>query len=213
MNSSLPDLRIEYEGRTLDESDVAADPFAQFRQWLDEAIQNNLPEPNAMTLATVDRDGKPSARMVLLRGLDERGLVFYTNYASRKGRELAENPFAALVVFWEPLHRQIRVEGRVEKVSAEESNEYFHSRPRGSQLSAAASPQSGVIPNRAVLDARAAELDRQFSGEVPRPDEWGGYRVLPELFEFWQGRPNRLHDRLRYLRGANGEWKIERLAP
>lgn len=213
MNSSLPELRIEYEGRTLDKSDVAADPFAQFQRWLDEAIQYNLTEPNAMTLATVDPGGKPSARMVLLRGLDERGLVFYTNYSSRKGRALAENPLAALVFFWGPMHRQIRIEGRVEKVSAEESDEYFHSRPRGSQLSAAASPQSEVIPNRAVLDARAAELDRQFPGEVPRPDEWGGYRVLPDLFEFWQGRPNRLHDRLRYTRQASDSWTIERLAP
>jgi pyridoxamine 5'-phosphate oxidase len=192
---------------------VPRQPLALFTQWLQAAADAHLPEPGAMTLATATADGAPSARMVLLRGFDERGLVFYTNYRSRKAAELDANPNAALVLFWASLHRQIRVEGTVEKVSAAESDTYFHSRPRSSRLGAIASPQSAVIAGRHVLDDRLAELLRLYAdGEVPRPPHWGGYRVVPAMFEFWQGRDSRLHDRLRYCR-ADGAWLIERLAP
>jgi pyridoxamine 5'-phosphate oxidase len=166
-----------------------------------------------MTVATAALDAKPSARIVLLRGADERGFVFYTNYTSRKGKELKDNPFAALVFYWQPLHRQIRVEGRVERVNAQESDAYFANRPRGSQLASAASPQSQVLAGREALDARVAELDAAFPNQVLRPPHWGGYRVIPDVFEFWQGRPNRMHDRLRYTRAADNSWRIERLAP
>lgn len=213
MTAHITDLRIAYMGRTLDESDAGKNPFDLFHEWLELAIAENLPEPNAMTIATAALDAKPSARMVLLRGVDERGLVFFTNYASRKGKELRENPFAALVFFWQPLHRQIRVEGRVERVSAAESDAYFSSRPRGSQLASAASPQSQVIPDRAFLETRVTELDTRFPDTVLRPAQWGGYRVVPDVFEFWQGRENRMHDRLRYTRGVNNSWTMERLAP
>lgn len=211
--ANLNQIRVDYVPGTLDEQDAAPNPFVMFQQWLDLAISENLPEPNAMLVATAALDAKPSARMVLLRGIDERGFVFFTNYASRKGKELKENPFAALVFFWQPLHRQIRIEGRVERVSAQESDAYFASRPRGSQLASAASPQSQVIPNRATLETRVQELDARFPNNVLRPAQWGGYRVVPDIFEFWQGRENRMHDRLRYTRGVNNSWKIERLAP
>jgi len=210
---SISELRIQYTGSSLDEHDADANPFVMFQQWLDRAVAENLPEPNAMLVATAALDAKPSARVLLLRGVDERGFVFFTNYASRKGKELKDNPFAALVFFWQPLHRQIRIEGRVERVSAPESDAYFNSRPRGSQLSAAASPQSQVIPNREFLETRVAELDAKNPNHVLRPAQWGGYRVIPDVFEFWQGRENRLHDRLRYTRGVNNVWQIERLAP
>jgi len=157
--------------------------------------------------------GKPSARVVLLRGLDDRGFVFFTNYAGRKGKELKDNPFAALVFFWQPLHRQIRVEGRVDRISASESDAYFASRPRGSQLASAASPQSQVIPDREFLEQRVQQLDAKYPDHVLRPAQWGGYRVTPDTIEFWQGRENRMHDRLRYTRGLNNLWKLERLAP
>lgn len=203
------------DGRaSLNEADVPDDPVALLGQWLDAAVQARLTEPRAMTLATATADGAPSARMVLLRGVDRRGLVFFTNYQSRKGAELDANPRAALVLYWGPLERQVRVEGEVERVTAAESDAYFHSRPRGSRLSAIASPQSEVIGGRHVLDARVAELVARYpDGDVPRPPHWGGYRVVPQSFEFWQGQPDRLHDRLRYRRRADGTWTIERLAP
>jgi len=213
MTEAISTLREEYRNAPLDERDADPDPFAMFRRWMEAAVAENLPEPNAMVVATASLDGKPSARFVLLRGLDARGFVFFTNYDSRKGKELAENPFAALVFFWQPLHRSIRVEGRVERVSAQESDEYFAQRPRGSQLSSAASPQSAVIANREVLEARVQELDKQFPGKVLRPPHWGGYRVVPDVFEFWQGGANRLHDRLRYTRARDDRWTMERLAP
>lgn len=213
MTSNVSDSRINYTAAPLNERDADPNPFVMFEQWLGLAIAQNLPEPNAMVLATAALDAKPSARYVLLRGADERGFVFFTNYASRKGQELADNPFAALVFFWQPLHRQIRVEGRVARVSAQESDAYFSTRPRGSQLASAASPQSRVIPDRDFLEERVRALDTKFPNTVLRPAQWGGYRVVPDIFEFWQGRENRMHDRLRYTRGVNNAWLIERLAP
>ena len=206
-------MRREYTRAALAEADVDADPVAQFRRWFEQAEAAGLLEPTAMTLATATPDGRPSARMVLLRGFDERGFCFYTNYESRKGVELAANPRAALVFWWAELERQVRIEGRVERTSRAESEAYFHSRPPGSQLSAAASPQSRVITDRAMLERRVAELATGApDGPVPLPDFWGGYRLTHEVVEFWQGRPNRLHDRLRYRR-ADAAWKLERLAP
>jgi pyridoxamine 5'-phosphate oxidase len=208
------DLRREYMLRGLSETELDSDPIRQFGLWFDAAVAAGLLEPNAMTLATATRDGRPSARMVLLRGFDERGFVFYTNYEGRKGHELADNPHAALVLFWVELERQIRIEGRVERVSAEQSDAYFHSRPEGSQLSALASHQSEVLPGRQVLEERVRELEERYQGqEIPRPDYWGGYRVAPDIIEFWQGRPSRLHDRLRYRKDDEGGWAIERLSP
>ena len=210
----LAEIRKEYRQRGLDEASVDADPFRQFRVWFDDATNSGLLEPNAMTVATVSGDGRPSARMVLLKGFDERGFVFYTNYESRKGHELGETPYAALVFFWVELERQIRIEGRVERVSSEESDTYFHSRPEGSQIGALASHQSQVIASREVLERRTLELSAQYAGrEIPRPESWGGFRVIPGTIEFWQGRPSRLHDRLRYRHGDDGSWTIERLSP
>jgi pyridoxamine 5'-phosphate oxidase len=195
----------------LRESEADPDALAQFRRWFAEAA--GLPQPEAMTLATATVDAEPSARMVLLRGLDERGFVFFTNFDSRKGRELLSNPRAALVFYWAAQDRQVRVEGRVEPVSAAESDAYFAGRARGSQLGAWASPQSEVIPGREFLEKRMRDLERRYAGqEVPRPPHWGGWRVVPEVIEFWQGQPNRLHDRLRYRRQEGG-WSLERLAP
>ena len=206
-------MRREYSREALAEADVDADPVVQFGRWFEQAEQAGLLEPTAMTLATATPDGRPSARMVLLRGFDERGFCFYTNHESRKGVELAANPRAALVFWWGELERQVRIEGPVAPTSRAESEAYFHSRPPGSQLSAAASPQSRVIQDRAVLERRVAELAADSAdGQVPLPDFWGGYRLTHEVVEFWQGRPNRLHDRLRYRRAGDG-WKIERLAP
>lgn len=211
---SFADFRKEYMQRGLHESEVDADPFHQFQVWFDDARAASPLEPNAMGLATVSADGRPSVRMVLLKGVDERGFVFYTNYESRKGRELAETPWAALTFFWPEMERQIRIEGSVERVSVEESDAYFHSRPVGSQLSASASHQSEVIAGREVLEERVAELSARYADqEIPRPDNWGGFRVIPDFIEFWQGRPNRLHDRLRYRLLASGGWQIERLSP
>lgn len=211
---SLADMRKEYMLHGLSESDLDPDPIRQFRHWFDQAAEAVTVEPNAMTLATATPDGHPSARMVLLKGFDDAGFRFFSNYDSRKGNELDANPRAALVVYWGELERQVRIEGRVERVAPEQSDAYFHSRPRGSQLSAAASDQSQVLADRQVLERRVAELDAQFQGqELPRPDFWGGYRVVPATIEFWQGRPNRLHDRLRYRRLDDARWIIERLAP
>lgn len=207
-------LRKEYMTQGLSEGEMDRDPFRQFAVWFDAALAAHLTEPNAMALATATPDGRPSARMVLLKGFDEHGFVWYTNYESRKGNELAANPHAALVFFWAELSRQVRIEGPVTSVAPEESDAYFHSRPRGSQIGAAASHQSQVLPSRELLERHAAELEAQYAGqEVPRPSNWGGYRLAPTLIEFWQGRPNRLHDRLRYRRLEDGSWLIERLSP
>ncbi len=209
----ISDLRREYDLGGLDEADLAADPFVQFGLWLEQAIAADPLDPTAMTLATADRQGRPSARVVLLKGFDERGFVFFTNYDSRKGRELAENPWAALVFFWAALHRQVRIEGTVERVPAAESDAYYASRPPGSRLGAWASPQSRPIADRAELERALAEVTaRQEQEELPRPGFWGGYRLRPEAIEFWQGRPSRLHDRILFQAGPEG-WRRQRLAP
>lgn len=211
---SFADLRKEYMQRGLDEHEVDANPLRQFQLWFDAARAATPLEPNAMALATVGADGRPSVRMVLLKGADERGFVFYTNYKSRKGRELANSPWAALAFFWPEMERQVRIEGRVESVSAAESDAYFHSRPIGSQLSASVSHQSEVIAGREDLEQRVAALSARYqSQEIPRPENWGGFRVVPDSIEFWQGRPDRLHDRLRYRLLASGDWQIDRLSP
>ena len=208
----IASLRKSYERAELDESASHADPLAQFDQWLQEAISARVPEPNAMTLATVGGDLRPSTRIVLVKGYDERGIVWYTNYDSRKGREIAGNPFAALQFHWVELERVVRIEGTVEKVSDAESDAYFASRPLDSRIGAWASPQSEVIPGRAVLVANAAKYGAQFLLNPPRPPHWGGYRLVPAEWQFWQGRRSRLHDRLRY-RDDGGTWVRERLAP
>ncbi len=211
---SIADIRKEYIHHSLDESDVAAHPIKQFDLWWSELLQSKVDEVNAMTLATASADGFPSARIVLLKGYDEQGFVFFTNYNSYKGQQLEENPRACLVFFWKELERQVRVTGLIEKVSAAESDAYFHSRPHSSRIGAWASPQSQVIPNRELLKAKEEELKTAFEGkEIPRPLHWGGYRVRPITVEFWQGRPSRLHDRIQYSLEEDGSWKIERLAP
>ena len=207
-------MRKSYQARGLAETDLAGDWVTQFRRWLDDAIAADLPEPNAMVLATADADGRPSARTVLLKGYDGAGLVFYTNYRSRKGRELAANPRASAVFPWIALARQVIVTGSVEPVPADRSDAYFASRPHGSQVGAAASPQSEVVPDRAALDAAWERVGALYPDgtPVPRPEHWGGYLLRPDTVEFWQGQVNRMHDRLRYRRG-NGDWVVERLAP
>ncbi len=211
---SVSDLRKEYTKAVLLESEAAADPITQFREWFDDAVSRNLPEPNAMTLATASADGRPSARIVLLKGFDEGGFAFYTNYESRKGDELTANPFASLVFFYPTIERQIRVEGRAERVSAEDSDAYFQSRPVGSRLGAWASHQSSEVADREILERRLRDLERQYAdATIPRPPHWGGFRVIPERVEFWQGRPNRLHDRLVYCKQLAGGWTLQRLEP
>lgn len=211
--TSLADLRKEYTRAELDEQHAAADPLQQFARWMDEARASEVPEPNAMTLATVGDNGRPSTRVVLIKSFDQRGIVWYTNYLSRKGRELAANPFAALQFHWVELERVVRIEGRVEKVSAAESDAYFDSRPLASRIGAWASEQSQPIASRAVLLQRAAEFGLKFGLHPPRPPHWGGYRLVPDAWEFWQGRPSRLHDRLAYRLQADGSWLRQRLAP
>ncbi|MDO9437692.1 pyridoxamine 5'-phosphate oxidase [Hydrogenophaga sp.] len=210
---NIADLRKSYEKAELSESASHANPLQQFEQWLDEAIRGEVPEPNAMTLATVASDLRPSTRIVLIKGYDQRGIVWYTNYESRKGRELAGNPFAALQFHWVELERVVRIEGAVEKVSDEESDAYFNSRPLDSRIGAWASPQSQVIESRTVLVTNAAKFGAQFLLKPPRPPHWGGYRLKPDNWQFWQGRKSRLHDRLRYTAQADGGWLRERLAP
>ena len=205
-------MRNEYMRASLDEADAATDPLTQFQHWCDEAVRAELPTPNAMTLATVAADGTPGARIVLLKGADPLGFVFYTNYLSRKGRELAANPHAVLVFHWTELEREVRIEGAVEKTSAAESDDYFSSRPLGSRHAAIASPQSAVVVNRAALETRFAEIEKNQGDEPARPAHWGGYRLNPVAVEFWQGRRNRLHDRLLYSRTGE-HWTVSRLAP
>lgn len=210
---TLQNLRQEYRSASLTEADVEKDPIAQFAKWFTDAMSAQLYEPNVMTLATADRHGKPSARIVLLKGFDENGFVFYTNYDSHKGRELQENPQASLVFFWPELERQVRIDGKVTKTDPEVSDQYFHSRPQGSQIGAIASHQSTILADRQDLEQKVIDLTAAYEGkEIPRPAHWGGFVVSPESIEFWQGRPSRLHDRITYqLKG--GEWKINRLAP
>ena len=215
MDSSIADLRQNYTLAGLSEADVDTDPLKQFAVWFQQALDADLIEPNAMTLATATPDGKPTARIVLLKGVNQGGFVFYTNYKSQKGQQLIANPHAALVFFWDKLERQIRIEGEVAKLATKESEAYFHSRPQASQLGAWASAQSRVIPNRQVLEQQLADLETKYKGDatVPLPEHWGGFRVIPNRIEFWQGRPNRLHDRLVYEQKADGNWQIARLSP
>jgi pyridoxamine 5'-phosphate oxidase len=214
MNKNIADIRKEYQMQSLLEADVAADPFEQFNTWWEDAEKSELDELNAMTLATASKEGIPSARIVLLKSVTEAGFVFFSNYNSAKGKELEENPNASLVFFWKELERQIRISGKVEKISAAESDEYFNSRPEGSQVGAWASPQSSIIASREVIENNITEYKKQFAGGyITRPPHWGGYIVIPAVIEFWQGRPNRLHDRIQYTKLEKGGWKQERLAP
>ena len=210
---NIADLRKSYEKAELSETASHADPLQQFDQWLNEAIKGEVPEPNAMTVATVGADLRPSTRVVLIKGYDARGIVWYTNYNSQKGRELAGNPYAALQFHWVEMERVVRIEGIVEKVSDQESDDYFHSRPLDSRIGAWASPQSEVIDSRTVLVTNAAKYGAQFLLNPPRPPHWGGYRLKSDTWQFWQGRKSRLHDRLRYTLQADGGWQRERLAP
>ncbi len=214
MNKHIADIRKDYQMQSLLEKDVASDPFIQFNIWWDDAVNSELEEVNAMTLATASAAGIPSARTVLLKSVSDKGFVFFTNYQSQKGKELAENPNACLVFFWKELERQIRISGKVEKITAADNDEYFNSRPRGSRIGAWASPQSSIIASREIVEENISKYEYQFA-EVPitRPENWGGYIVVPAEIEFWQGRPNRLHDRIQYARLEAGGWKVERLAP
>jgi pyridoxamine 5'-phosphate oxidase len=213
MNTSIADIRKDYKLESLNESDVALDPITQFGHWWEEALKSDIDEVNAMTLATATADGKPSARIVLLKGYTTEGFIFFTNYLSDKGQQIAENPFACLVFFWKELERQVKIEGSIEKISEADSDEYFHSRPAGSRIGAWASPQSRVIESRATIETNVKACEAEFGTEnIPRPAHWGGYIVKPQAVEFWQGRSSRLHDRIRYRLEA-GAWLKERLAP
>ncbi len=215
MDSSIADLRQNYALAGLAKADLDLDPIKQFQVWFQQALDADVIEPNAMTLATATPEGRPTARIVLLKGVSEAGFVFYTNYESQKGQQLINNPYAALVFLWQKLERQVRIEGKVEQLSTTESAEYFHSRPQSSQLGAWASDQSRIIPGREVLEQKLADLKQQYSDNatVPLPEHWGGFRVIPNRIEFWQGRPSRLHDRLVYDLQGDGSWMINRLAP
>jgi pyridoxamine 5'-phosphate oxidase len=209
----ISSIRKDYQLKSLSEQDVAKSPFDQFAQWWNEAIQSEIDEVNAMTLATVDQRNRPSARIVLLKDFNSSGFVFYTNYESNKGLQIESNPYASIVFFWKELERQVRIEGLCERVSSVESDEYFQSRPAGSRIGACASPQSKIISDRKILTDKVAELEKQYaSGDIPRPAHWGGYRLIPETIEFWQGRSSRLHDRIKYIKEESG-WNIVRLAP
>lgn len=213
MSNSIADIRTDYRMKSFLEADAAKDPYTQFGHWWLEAVESKIEEVNAMTLATASQDGFPSARIVLLKGYDKNGFVFFTNYNSQKGQEIAANPKACLLFFWKELERQVRIDGSIEKVSKEDSETYFQSRPIGSRIGAWCSPQSKVIADRSILDQNVDFYTQKFNGEdVPRPDHWGGYIVKPTAIEFWQGRSSRLHDRLRYTSQSEG-WKLERLAP
>jgi len=210
---SIADLRKEYSRASLSELDAAADPVDQFSTWFDEATKAQVPEPNAMSVATVGPDGRPSSRIVLIKQFDRHGFTWFTNYDSRKGLEVASHPYVALLFHWVELERQVRIEGKIERVTQEESDAYFHSRPLGSQLGALASRQSQPVADRATLEAQYEMTKRQFGDQPVRPDHWGGYRVIPDRIEFWQGRPSRLHDRVLYTRDDNGQWTRRRLQP
>jgi pyridoxamine 5'-phosphate oxidase len=211
---SIREIRKEYKQESLNEKKMHADAIQQFQEWWSEALKSEIVEPNAMTLATASSDGLPSARIVLLKDFDKKGFVFYTNYNSFKGQQLAENPRACVVFFWKELERQVRITGLIAKVSAAESDEYFNIRPEGSRIGAIASPQSQVIENREWLESEVQEVEKKFASDsIKRPEHWGGYRLMPAIIEFWQGRPNRLHDRIQYTLDEAGSWKIERLAP
>jgi pyridoxamine 5'-phosphate oxidase len=214
MNKDIAAIRKDYQLQSLLETDVANNPFEQFNRWWDDAIKSDLDEVNAMTLATASATGMPSARIVLLKSASADGFVFFTNYNSHKGKELEENPFACLVFFWKELERQIRITGTIEKVTAAESDEYFNSRPAGSRIGAWASPQSSIIPSRKTIETNIAQYEQEFAGaQITRPPHWGGYIVKPTVIEFWQGRPNRLHDRIQYTKQPDESWKFDRLAP
>lgn len=211
---NIADIRRDYSHKSLSENDVDANPIRQFEKWWNEALQSKIDEVNAMTVATASADGLPAARTMLLKGFDEKGFVFFTNYESFKAEQLAENPRACLLFFWKELERQVRITGLVEKISGKESDEYFQSRPEASRIGAWASPQSRVIESRHWLDEKFNELVKKMEGaDISRPPHWGGYLVKPVVIEFWQGRPSRLHDRIQYTLEDNGNWKIERLAP
>lgn len=211
--TTLADLRKDYACGSLDETSVDADPIRQFEAWFKQALDARLPEPNTMALATVDARGYPSVRIVLIKAVDERGFVFFTNYESRKGQDLTANPHASLLFYWIELERQVRIEGTVVKTSAEESDAYFNSRPLGSRIGAWASDQSRPLERRALLEMREKSFSERFGENPPRPPHWGGYRLVPETIEFWQGRPSRLHDRILYTRQGTGAWRTSRLSP
>lgn len=214
MHNTIADIRKEYSKLSLDVSNVNPDPVKQFQVWFDEAIKGEIVEPNAMNLATVREDGRPASRIVLLKGIEDHKFVFYTNYQSAKGHDLDKNPACALTFFWPELERQVRVEGVATRISSKRSEEYFQSRPRGSQVGAWSSPQSSILENRTILEERVARIEKKFENYnvLPKPNQWGGYEIDPLLIEFWQGRPSRLHDRIQYVK-VDGTWKINRLAP